>query len=170
MILELLEVSQLTGQKASVSRRLLNVFPSIIASIAGEKFVVGIRFHDKTLPAFGEGSPHHLQVKLLAQEKYFGFRSNSANSPGGFDPGDFRQSDIQQDQVRLQNFSLQHRFQTVRYNADNAIAAILTQLFDQESSPLRAIIHHENANKRIVADSPLLFRVQNQAYGVMVVN
>jgi len=47
---------------------------------------------------------------------------------------------------------------------------ILTKLGDNETLPKGKIIYHENTYNGIDTDSLLLFRVQNQINGVMVVN
>jgi hypothetical protein len=47
---------------------------------------------------------------------------------------------------------------------------ILPELRNDEMPPKGKIFYHENADEGMVTDSLLLFRVQNQIDGVMVVN
>jgi len=47
---------------------------------------------------------------------------------------------------------------------------ILPELRDYETPPRSKIIYKENTDKGMVTDSLLLFRVQNQIDGVMVLN
>jgi hypothetical protein len=47
---------------------------------------------------------------------------------------------------------------------------ILSEFRDNKTSPRGEIVYQENTDKRVITDNPLLFRVQDQINGVMVVN
>ena len=47
---------------------------------------------------------------------------------------------------------------------------ILSEFRDNKTSPRGEIVYQENTDKRVITDNLLLFRVQDQIDGVMVVN
>jgi hypothetical protein len=134
---------------------------------SGKQVIVSIRFNYVTMP-ITESYTRHIYINLLTQEEYFGIGSDFANPSSGFNPIKLWQSNIQQNHVRLQFFCFLNRLESIRRDPDDAHNVILPELLDYETTPRSKIIYQENTDKRIISDSLLLFRVQNQIDRVVV--
>lgn len=94
---------------------------------------------------------------FFSHEDDFRFRDKFANLFGHVDSIHTWKSDVQQNQIRLEFFGLPDRFKSIARKVNNAQLWILLELLNNITPPSGKIVYNENADKRLIADSFLLY-------------